>query len=140
METKQQKAHIFIVDDSGVLRLGLKTLIDFENDMMVTGEAATSQEALQKLNGNCDLAVVDIALVDSDLDGIALTEEIKRRHPSLPVLVFSMHQEEIYAERALRAGSSGYIMKHEASEHLIEAIRKILCGGTFWSPELRKNR
>jgi DNA-binding NarL/FixJ family response regulator len=130
--SKKHKLRIFIVDDSTVLRLGLRTLIEFENDMRICGEAASAQEALQKLaRVHCDLAIVDIALANSIMDGIALTAEIKKRWPNILVLLFSMHLRGVYAARALAVGADGYIMKDKASDEITRAIRQMVAGHKF---------
>jgi DNA-binding NarL/FixJ family response regulator len=131
----QEKLHIFVVDDSTVLRLGLRTLIEFESDMRICGEASNAQETLEKLaHMTCDVAIVDISLTNSVMDGIALTVEIKKRWPKIQVLLFSMHMQSVYVERAVAAGAHGYIMKDKASDDILRAIRQIVAGGKFGFP------
>jgi len=115
---------VLVVDDHPVVRHGLKLLLNLESDLMVCAEAedeSTALSALQSLTP--DVAIIDISL--KNCDGIRLIKNVKRRYPGLQVLVLSMHDESLYAERALLAGASGYIMKQEAPESIIKAIRHI---------------
>ena len=103
-EKPSEKKQIFIVDDHAMFREGLRQLIDREADLAVCGDAADATEALEKINqSEPDLVVVDISL--SGKSGIDLIKSIKEKHEDLPVLVVSMHEESLYAERALRAGA-----------------------------------
>lgn len=123
---------IIIVDDHPILREGLAQLIDQQKDLSVCGqfaEAARAFDALASLKP--DLALIDISLKGSS--GVELVKNIKAHYPKLLVLVLSMHDESFYAERVLRAGASGYIMKQEASEKVLEAIRKVLAGEIYLS-------
>jgi len=131
-ETASAKKRIFLVDDHTILREGLATLINQSADLLVCGEASTSEEALTKIP-ECkpDLVVVDLSLPDSG--GLELLRLLKLRHPELQSLVLSMHDESVYAKRALRAGARGYIMKHEAITEVQAAIRRILEGGLYLS-------
>ena len=104
--------------------------------MMVCGEAEDAAKAFDAVGTlSPDIAVVDISLKGSN--GIELIKNIKARYPSLPILVLSMHDESLYAERALRAGALGYIMKEEASEQVLVAIRKVLTGEIFLSDRMK---
>ncbi len=128
----RQKHKIFIVDDHPIVRKGLSQLINQEADLVVCGEAANAENALETLKKlKPDLAIVDISL--KGVDGIELIKQMKVRYSSLPVLVVSMHDESLFAERALRVGARGYIMKQEAIENMMEAIRKVLRGELYIS-------
>ena len=129
-DTDSQKRRVFIVDDHPLVREWLTTLINQQTDLTVCGEAATAAEAMQAiLASKPEVAVVDISLKDSF--GIDLIKDLTQACPSLVVLVLSMHEESHYAERALRAGAKGYIVKRETTKNVIEAIRRVL-GGEFY--------
>jgi DNA-binding NarL/FixJ family response regulator len=124
-EESARKTRIFIVDDHPIVREGLSLMMNREPDMMVCGEAEEATRALQAITvAKPDFLIVDISL--SGPDGLDLLKSIRARYPSLPVLILSMHDESIYAERALRAGANGYIMKQEATERVLVAVRQIL--------------
>ena len=126
-EIKKHKAQIVIVDDHPILRQGLAQLINQEKDLFICGEAKDAQQGLDQIDHlKPNLVIVDITL--EGIDGLELIKLIKGRFPRLPILVLSMHDESIYAERALRAGARGYIMKQEASDVIVSAIRNILKG------------
>jgi DNA-binding NarL/FixJ family response regulator len=130
-----KKLRVFLVDDHSVLRQGMGRLIDSEKDMEVCGQAGDSAEAMQRLPA----AKPDIALIDLGLKGVGgldLIKILKQRLPRLPVLVMSMFEESIYAERALRAGAKGYVMKHEPSDTVIAALRRVASGKTYLSPSM----
>ncbi len=123
---------MLIVDDHPVMRKGLAKLLDLETDLTVYGEAETSAQALAELHAKpFDLAIVDISL--RGVSGIDLLKDIKLHWPQMPVLILSMHDEMLYAERALRAGARGYVMKGEPFEQIINAIRRVLSGNIFVS-------
>jgi DNA-binding NarL/FixJ family response regulator len=133
-ESSQNKAKIFVVDDHPVVRDGLMRLIGQKagKDIMICGEADNAADALKTIAKiKPDLVIVDISL--RGCDGIELTKGIRYQNSKLPILVLSMHDEALYAERALRAGANGYIMKNESSEDLLQAIRTVLCGGVHIS-------
>jgi len=135
--TSDSKKKVFIVDDHPVVRDGLITLIEHEQDLKVCGDADDAAEALKSISSlKPDVAIVDIGLKSSD--GIELTKSIKTQHPRLPVVVFSIHDESIYAERALRAGASGYIMKEVVSDNIITALRTVLRGEIYVSDQIAK--
>jgi DNA-binding NarL/FixJ family response regulator len=126
---------VLVVDDHPIVRERLAELIGQEPDMEVVGEAEDAFEALDAVEEFVpDVAVVDITLKDTY--GIELIKDLKNRHPKLPVLVLSMHDESLYAERALRAGAKGYLNKQEASRKVITALRQVLAGGVFVSDKL----
>ena len=119
------KKKVFVVDDHPIVRQGLALLINRESDLVVCGEAEDAGAALQAVGSmRPDIMVVDISL--NGPDGIDLLKDIRSRHPGIPVLILSMHDESVYAERALRAGAQGYIMKQEATEKVLVALRRIL--------------
>lgn len=123
---------ILLIDDHPVMRFGLSQLIAAEDDMEVVAEAGTAAEAIGHIEGlEVDLAVVDISLPDKN--GLELVKDIRAMEEETLTIVVSMHDEVVYAERALRAGAKGYIMKEEAAERLISAIRTVLDGGVFVS-------
>ena len=131
----QEPCKIFIIDDHTVVREGLTKLISQEPDMVVSGEAEDAPSAMNRLfNMKPDLAIVDISLSSSN--GIDLIKGMKLRHPDVPILVFSMHEESVYAERALRAGASGYVMKCATPAVLIDAIRKVRQGKIHLSEKM----
>ena len=129
------KAKIILVDDHPLVREWLTNLIHQQPDLMVCGEAETAPAALQTIEATKpDVAIVDISLKDSS--GIELIKNIKVSHPQLAVIVLSMHDERLYAERALRAGARGYIMKRETAKKVITAIRRVLEGKLYLSEQL----
>jgi DNA-binding NarL/FixJ family response regulator len=126
---------VFIVDDHPLLRQGIALMINREQDLIVCGEAADAQTALKQIEGRPpDIMIVDISL--SGPDGLDLLKNIRAMYPSLPVLILSMHDESIYAERALRARANGYIMKQEATEKVLIAVRRILAGDIYLSDRM----
>jgi len=139
MNTKQKKtaaknsiSKVFIVDDHPIIRQGLGQLIDNEKDLSVCGQAEDAYEAMKEITKlKPDLIIVDISLRRSN--GLELIKNLRQDNPSLGVLVLSMHNETLYAERGLRAGANGYIMKEEAPEKIIHAIRRILGGKIYVS-------
>jgi DNA-binding NarL/FixJ family response regulator len=132
------KSRILVVDDHAVVREGLSKLINQEADMVVCGEAHDGPSALKAIAAcKPDLAIVDISL--SSASGLDVTKDIKIQFPETRVLVLSMHEELLFAERALRAGASGYIMKVEAPKTLIEAIRRVLGGKIFLSDKMTEH-
>jgi DNA-binding NarL/FixJ family response regulator len=135
MPTMPSQKKIFIVDDHPVLRRGLSVLIASEPDLVVAGEADTSEAALEALRETePDLVIVDLVLNGSD--GLDLVKAIRALHPAIPTLVLSMHSEAMYAVRSLRAGAKGYVNKQQLDDTVLIAIRKILSGGTFMSAQL----
>lgn len=123
---------ILLVDDHPIVRQGLRRLISSEEGLEVCAEAESVREARQAIRDHApDAVVVDISLKDGD--GIELIKDARAHYPSLPLLVLSMHEESVYAERLLGAGASGYIMKQAASEQFIAALRRVLDGGIYVS-------
>ncbi len=129
------KRRVMLVDDHPIVRHGMAMLIDEEDDLMVCGESNTASETLTHIaRCNPDVAVVDVSLQGAS--GIDLTKSIKEQYPDLPVLILSMHEESLYAERALRAGARGFVMKQEAAETVLQAIRTVLKGDVYLSERL----
>ena len=136
-DTKRGPARkrILVVDDHPILREGLLQSINRESDLMVCGEAENAHQALGAISKlKPDLVLVDIGLPGKS--GFELVKDIRTVHPDVPVLVLSMHDESLYAERVLRAGARGYIMKHERPGKLIEAIRTVLSGKAYVSEKM----
>ena len=126
---------IFIVDDHPIVRQGLALLINREPDLVVCGDAEEANSALERIERlKPQVVVVDISL--NGPDGLDLLKSIRARDPNLPVLILSMLDELLYAERALRAGASGYIMKQEATEQVLVALRRILGGEIYVSDRM----
>src|SRR5579863_2090355 len=135
MAPLSKKRRILLVDDHPIVRQGLGLLIDREPDLSICGEAEGAHSAFHAITTlRPDLVVLDISLAGPD--GLDVLKEIRSKSGSLPVLILSMHDETIYAERALRAGANGYIMKQEATEKVLVAIRRILQGDVYLSERL----
>lgn len=129
------KKKILIVDDHPFMRAGLAQLIDKQPDLQVCGEAGDPGEALKKIGQlSVDLVLTDITMPGRS--GIEFIKDVQAIHPKLPMLVVSMHDEVIYAERVLRAGARGYIMKEAGGENLLFAIRQVLAGQPYVSPRV----
>lgn len=135
---RQDRSRIMVVDDHPLFRKGVVQLLSQENDLQVRAEAENSPAALAALRSTpVDLAIVDIGLHGS-ADGIELTKAICAERPDVPVLVLSMHDELLYAERALRAGARGYLMKREALDSVLTAVRAILAGEIYLSASMTR--
>ncbi len=129
---EKQKRKVFLVDDHPLVREWLTNLINQQPDLVVCGETESAPQALQAIaQARPDVAIVDISLKDSS--GIELIKSLKQSQPAVAVLVLSMHDESLYAERALRAGAKGYIMKRETTKKVIDAIRRVLEGKLYIS-------
>src|SRR5689334_2828089 len=129
------RKRVFLVDDHPLVREWLTNLINQQIDLTVCGESETAPQALQAISmAKPDIAVVDLSLKDSS--GIELIKSLRESQPEVAVLVLSMHDENQYAERALRAGAKGYVMKRETTRKVIEAIRKILEGKLYVSEKV----
>lgn len=129
------KYRVFLVDDHPIVRQGLTLLINQEADLVVSGEAEEAGAAREALvRSRPDILVLDLSL--PGVDGFELLKSIRSADPTLPILVLSMHDESVYAERALRSGANGYIMKQEATEKVLVAIRKILRNEVYVSERL----
>lgn len=126
---------ILVADDHTIVREGLKQIVGEVGDMMVADEAGNGQEALQKIReGNFDVVLLDISMPGRS--GLEVLKDIRAERPKLPVLILSMHSEEQYAVRALRAGASGYLTKASAPDELIGAIRKVSRGRKYVTASL----
>ena len=131
----KSKRTVFVIDDHPIVREGLTQLINREPDLTVCGTAEDIYEALKAMQTlKPDIALADISLKGSD--GIELIKNLKIRMPALPVLVLSIHDESIYAPRALRAGARGFIMKQEATENVLLALRRVLSGEIYLSKRM----
>jgi DNA-binding NarL/FixJ family response regulator len=129
------KNRIYIVDDHPMMRDGLRQLISGEVDLEVCGEAEDAPQARQEIAAlNPSLVIVDISLRSSS--GLELIKDLHAQSPDLSVLVISMHDESLYAERVLRAGARGYIMKQEGGRKIMEAIRRVISGRTYVSDKM----
>ena len=129
------KHSVFIVDDHPLVREGLTNLINGQNDLIVCGEAKDSAEAIDGIaTARPDVAIIDISLTNES--GLELTKHVVRQFPEVAVIVLSMHDEALYAERALRAGARGYVMKHETSKSVLASIRRVLAGGVYVSERI----
>jgi DNA-binding NarL/FixJ family response regulator len=126
---------IAIADDHAIVRKGLRQIISDTGDLSVAGEASSADDLLTLLRGRpFDVLVLDLTL--GMRDGIELLKQVKSEYPRLPVLILSMHAEDLFAVRALRAGASGYLQKEGAPEELVGAIRRIASGKTYVSPAM----
>jgi DNA-binding NarL/FixJ family response regulator len=130
-----KKIKILVVDDHPIVRQGLALVINRERDMVLDCEAADAVEALEHFqNSKPDFAIIDISLKGTN--GIDLAKNLLSISPKFPILVMSMHDESLYVERVLRAGARGYLMKQEATEKVVSAIRKILTGSIYVSDKM----
>ncbi|NLH40273.1 MAG: response regulator transcription factor [Planctomycetes bacterium] len=128
----RKKRTVLIVDDHPIVRQGLTQLINQESDLLVCGQAEDAHDAIAAIRQfHPDMVIVDISLKDTS--GVELIKDLKVQFPELPVLTLSMHDEAVYGERALRAGARGYIMKQEATEKVVTAIRRVLAGEVYVS-------
>jgi DNA-binding NarL/FixJ family response regulator len=133
------KHRVFLVDDHPITREGLARLINHEADMEVCGQVGTAAKAVAEIElSKPDLVVVDVSLTNG-ASGLELIKDLAARHPHLRMLTLSTHDEVLYAERALRAGAKGYVMKQEATPKVMAAIRQVLGGGVYLS-ETMNNR
>lgn len=135
--TQPPKLKVLLVDDHPITRQGMKALVNQQPNLEVCGEADNAAYAIELVGKlQPDLAIVDIALKTTN--GIELTKNIKVQAPNLPVLIVSMHDEGLYAERALRAGAMGYLMKQEAGEKIVQAIQRLLQGEIYLSDKIKE--
>ncbi len=133
--TVQAATRIFLVDDHPLVRQGLARLIEAEPDMTIVGESEDTNAAMSRIDEvQPDVVVVDISLKDGS--GIELVKQFKAQHPKVKTLISSMHDELLYAERAMRAGAMGYVNKQEAAEKVVEAIRQVLRGKVYLSQRM----
>jgi DNA-binding NarL/FixJ family response regulator len=135
MKPAGAKKKVLLVDDHPFMRAGLGQLIERQPDLMVAGEAGSPAEALRELaKARPDLVLTDITMPGRS--GLEFIKDLHAQDPNLLILVVSMHDEAIYAERALRAGARGYIMKEAGGENLLAAIRQVLRGEVYVSPRM----
>ena len=135
---KRRVRRVLIVDDHPLVRQGLRRVMENEEDLTVCGEAETARDARAAIKElDPDVVIADISLKQSD--GIELVRDVRAHHPQLPILVLSMHDETIYAERMLSAGANGYIMKQAASEQFLVSLRRVLDGGIYVSEAVGNN-
>ncbi len=135
---KRRVRRVLIVDDHPIVRQGLRRIMDNEEDLSVCGEAETVRDARVAIKElSPDVMIADISLKQGD--GIELVRDVRAHHPHLPILVLSMHDETIYAERMLAAGANGYIMKQAASDQFLIALRRVLDGGIYVSEAVGNN-
>ena len=126
---------LLLIDDHPMIRRGVRETLENERDLNIVDEASTEAEALDKARSTApDLAVTDISLENGS--GLELIKQLRSQNPDLRILVLSIHDEELYAERTLRAGANGYIQKSEPADQLIKGIRTALTGGTALSPRM----
>jgi DNA-binding NarL/FixJ family response regulator len=132
------KARILVVDDHPIVRLGIRQMIGVDPGLSVCGEVDSADAALRWVaQHTADLAIVDLSLGEGS--GLELIRALRQAAPSLPILVLSMHDETLFAERTLRAGARGYIMKQEAIDGLAKAIRQVLAGKTYVSERIAES-
>ncbi len=133
----RQKSQIVIVDDHPIFCLGMSELINREPDLAVVACPNTASKARQIIEQEMpDLMIVDISLAESN--GIDLVTELRAKYPDLPILVLSMYDDSMYAERALMAGARGYVMKRRAIGHVVEAVRQVLSGHIYASNKIKE--
>jgi DNA-binding NarL/FixJ family response regulator len=132
-----EQTRIFIVDDHPIVREGLKVLINHHEDLKVCGEADDIKGALKGVAlTQPDVVITDIGLKESD--GLELTKDLRALYPDLPIIVLSVHDESTYAERALRSGARGYLMKEVVSDHIVEAIHTVVRHELYVSDEIAR--
>ena len=133
--TIARKHGVFIVDDHPLVREGLTNLINRQSDLVVCGEAKDSAEAIDGMTKERpDIAIIDISLTNES--GLELIKQLVKQFPQVELIVLSMHDEALYAERALRAGARGYVMKHETSKNVLTSIRRVIGGDTYVSERI----
>jgi len=135
IESDSKKFKVLLVDDHPIVRQGLAQTINAQNDLIVCGEAEDAHRALEAIGSlNPDVALVDISL--KGMNGLELIKNIKVHYPKFPVVVLSMHDETLYAQRVLKAGAKGFIMKHEAGDKVLLALRRALNGEIYLSEKM----
>lgn len=124
---------VIVTDDHDLIRFGLIKLIEQESDIQITGECKSGSETLEMIKKNpCDVLLLDLELPDRN--GIEILKDLKILKPKLPVLIMTMHDEQRFALRTIKAGASGYLNKDQSSAELIKAIRKVASGGKYLTP------
>lgn len=135
IQVSPNKGRVLVADDHPIVRDGLVQLINQQEDLICCAEASTQSEVFAAVSSHKpDLLVLDLRLKDGD--GLELIKSLKSQYPDLPVLVLSQFDEELYAERALRAGALGYVMKEQASNEVVDAMRMVLKGKIYVTPEM----
>jgi DNA-binding NarL/FixJ family response regulator len=133
--TVPRKSRVFIVDDHPLVREGLTNLVNGQDDLIVCGEAKDSPQAINGIvKARPDVALIDISLENES--GFELVKQLRSQCPQVALIILSMHDETLYAERALRAGARGYVMKHETSKSVLASIRVVLGGGVYVSDRI----
>jgi two-component system response regulator NreC len=128
---------VLLADDHAILRSGLRLLLEREPDLRVAGEAMDGREAIDWLTREqADVVVMDVGM--PGLNGMEATDQITRKYPDIAVVVLSMHRDETYVLRCLRAGARGYVLKESAESELIAAIRAVIAGKSFFSPKVSR--
>jgi DNA-binding NarL/FixJ family response regulator len=136
-KTVARKSRVFVVDDHPLVREGLTNLINGQDDLIVCGEAKDSAQAINGIGkARPNVALIDISLENES--GLELVKQLKTQFPQVALIILSMHDEALYAERALRAGAQGYVMKHETSKSVLASIRQVLGGGVYVSERIVK--
>jgi DNA-binding NarL/FixJ family response regulator len=131
------RVRVLLADDHAILRAGLRLLLEREPDLAVVGEAGDGRAALDWLSREpADVAVMDVGM--PGLNGIEATAQITRQYPRMAVIMLSMHGDETYVLRCLRAGARGYILKESAEHELIAAIRAVIAGKSYFSPKVKR--
>ncbi len=126
---------VLIADDHAIVRTGLRALIHSESTMELVGEASGGYETIELVEKTqADVLVLDLSM--PDLDGIAVTRQIKPQFPNVHILILTIHEDQALLREAIKAGASGYILKHAAESELIAAIQRILCGDLYVDPAL----
>jgi DNA-binding NarL/FixJ family response regulator len=134
-QSDKSRSRILLVDDHPVVREGLEVRINQEPDLLVCGLTGDAQQAMELIPQlHPDLVITDLSLEGKP--GLELVKDLERAHPSLPVIVLSIHDENLWAERVLRAGAEGYIMKSQATQKVVDAIRTVLGGGIWVSDRM----
>ncbi len=129
--SQSRPTQVLIVDDHPIIREGLTHLLNLHDELHVCCAAGSAEEALAEMACQPDMAIVDLSLHTNS--GLDLVRTLRQQHPDLAILVLSMHDEVLFAERALRAGANGYLMKLEATEHIMSAIHEVLAGNVYLS-------
>jgi DNA-binding NarL/FixJ family response regulator len=134
-EMVARKSRVFLVDDHPLVREGLANLINAQRDLMVCGEAEDSTQAVNRIRkARPHVALIDISLKNES--GLELVKDLRSQFPQLALIVLSMHDEALYAERSIRAGAQGYVMKREASKNVLASVRRVLEGGVYVSAKV----
>lgn len=133
----KEPIRILLVDDHAFVRRAVKRLLEVDPSLVVCGEAETSDQTMQAIRrSHPDVVIMDLALKHDD--GLTLTRAIRARYAHLPVLILTLHKETLFAETALRAGASGYLMKNDAPQYLIEAVREVVRDRIYVSEGIRQ--